>query len=178
MTLNVFQILAHRKKTAVDKEDLECVTWPFPNISCSEWSQYSKIRTAHFRRLATRSLTVSWNTSDRLRCSGYSLGKIVYYFRGFRASEVLHTCHKNAYSQIRFFLRCTSLMIIEIFLTSKVPVAYFAGNSYIFKCARRAHHAFSTRLVAYVRHVSPTTFVTRFTEVPSCHSARQIRNTL
>jgi len=130
-------------------------TWPFPKISFSEWSRNRKIRTAHYRRLATHSSAVSWNTSDRLLCSGYSSEKIIFTFVVFAR----HKCSTRATTTLTLtygsFLRCTSLVIIETLLTSKVPVAFIAGYANIFKCASRAHHSVITRLVAYVRHVSP-----------------------
>jgi len=58
-------------------------------------------------------------------------------------------------------------------MTSKVSIAFLARNT--FEWARRTRPAVATRLIAYMRHVSLTTFVASLTDVTSCHSARQVR---
>jgi len=62
-----------------------------------------------------------------------------------------------------FLRRTTSLVIIETCPISKVSIAFFAGDSDSSESARRTRRAYTTRLIAYVRHVTPTTFVARLT---------------
>jgi len=62
-------------RTAVGRRNRERVTWPHTKISCSEWSQIRKIRTAPNNRLATRSSAVSYSTGELSLWSGYNFGK-------------------------------------------------------------------------------------------------------
>jgi len=122
-------------KTAEQKRDLDCVTWPYPNISCSEWSRSRKIRTAP---------NAGWQ----------------------------HVLQRSHEIQVTGFF-----VLLTVLAKSFIMFVVFARHK-CSTCARtwRAHHALTKPLVAYVRHVSPSTFVTRFTDVPACHGARQIRN--
>ena len=58
------------------------------------------------------------------------------------------------------------VVIIETRLTSKVSVPFVTGDSNTIERTRRARHSVATLMVTSVRHVSSTTFVARFTDVP------------
>ena len=65
-------------------------------------------------------------------------------------------------------------MVIETRATSKMPIAFVAGDSNVGDRARRAGHAVATLLVADVRDVTSTCFVPPFPRVLSSHGTCKI----
>jgi len=166
---NHAQCLIHPRtssKTAVDRRVWECVTWPHQNIL-----NFNGLEIVKYVQQAIASWQHVLQRSHETQVICFFVLVTVWKYRSLFLVLSRHKCSTSATTTLiltyGFFLRCTSLVIIEPLLTSKVPVAFLAGNAYIFKCARRTRHAFTTRLVAFVRHVFPTTIVTRFTDVLS-----------
>jgi hypothetical protein len=106
----------------------------------------------------------------------YNFHKIVYYIPEFHAFRAIHFGATVLSLACRIFRRRTHLMVSETGPNSNFPVTLVAGNWNTFERALRTSHAFATRLVTYVRNVSPTPFVTHFTHVPFSHSTRQFRD--
>jgi len=58
------------------------------------------------------------------------------------------------------------LVIIKIYLTSKIPIARFARDSNFGKRPRRDGHAVATCLFTLMCHISTAAFITGFTVIP------------
>jgi len=67
-------------------------------------------------------------------------------------------------------------MLVETRHAAKMPFARVAGYSNALESARMARHAVSARLVADVRDVTSTSFVTPLEYVTSRHRASYVRN--
>ena len=67
-------------------------------------------------------------------------------------------------------------MLVERCLAPKVPVARIAGDSNALERARGARHAVAARLVADVRDVTSTPFVTPPADVTSRHRSSNVRD--